>query len=213
MKEDYTDVTILIDRSGSMGTIKHDVEGGLKEFAKEQADAPGKCLLTLFHFDSQSFDTVVDAKPIAEVKDFTIVPRSATPLLDSVAKAIGLTGSRLEAMDQSDRPKNVVMMIATDGQENASVEMTKESVKKMVEKQTETYNWKFVYIGANQDAFNEASAMGIGRGSTMTYAANTIGTKSVYASMSSNLKAFRSGLSDTMDFNKKDRKKQEDAGA
>jgi len=212
MNQDYTDVTILLDRSGSMASIKEDAEGGINTFIEDQKKITGKCVLTLFQFDSQSFDTSIDAKPIGEVDPISMVPRSMTPLLDSMAKAIGITGDRLKAMDEAVRPGKVIFIVATDGLENASREMTREKISAMVKTQTETYKWEFVYIGANQDAFAEGAGMGFDPRTTMTYAANAIGTRCAYQSLSNNVAQMRTGMKDVMDFEDSDYKKQKEAG-
>ena len=47
MRNDLTDITLVVDRSGSMGSIKSDAEGGINEFIQQQANEPGEALLTL----------------------------------------------------------------------------------------------------------------------------------------------------------------------
>jgi hypothetical protein len=59
-------------------------------------------------------------------------------------------------------------VIFTDGQENGSHKFSKAGVKEMVEQKTSD-GWTFVYLGANQDSFEEAGALGISAGTTMNY--------------------------------------------
>src|SRR5512143_3642661 len=102
MKKDYTDITMLLDRSGSMASVAGDVTGGIREFVKKQRELTGKCLLTVVQFDSQSYDVVVNAKPVQDVGDIPLHPRGCTPLLDSAARAIIETGERLRSMDEAE---------------------------------------------------------------------------------------------------------------
>jgi hypothetical protein len=208
MKKDYTDITILLDRSGSMESIKDDTIGGLKLFTEEQAKLPGKCLLTLIQFDSESYDVILKEKPIGEVSGISLNPRGWTPLLDSVGKAINETGERLKVMDEDKRPEFVVFVIVTDGQENASHEFTKDTIKKMIVHQTDVYHWKFTYLGANQDAFEEADKIGIAQGSTLDYAADPKGVKNMYNSLAVATSCLRSRVEDNMSYSAEDRKKQ-----
>ena len=53
MKSDLTDITLVIDRSGSMEEIRTDAEGGVNTFIREQAQQPGDALLTLVQFDTE----------------------------------------------------------------------------------------------------------------------------------------------------------------
>lgn len=63
---DYTDITFLLDRSGSMASIEQATVSGFAEFIAEQRRAPGKCLVSLSRFDTD-YDRVDTAKPVADV--------------------------------------------------------------------------------------------------------------------------------------------------
>ena len=47
MRNDLTDITLVVDRSGSMREIQSDAEGGVNAFIEKQAAEPGEALLTL----------------------------------------------------------------------------------------------------------------------------------------------------------------------
>jgi hypothetical protein len=175
MRKDLTDITLVVDRSGSMTTIQEDAEGGINAFIEEQKKGAGDAVLTLMQFDDEC-DFVHRGTPIQDVPAYTLVPRGMTALLDAVGKAINETGARLAAMAEADRPKLVTFVIVTDGRENSSNEFTKAKVKEMVTHQTDVYKWHFLYLGANQDVFSEAGAMGL----TASNAANYSG-KNVHA--------------------------------
>lgn len=40
-------LVLVVDRSGSMESIRSDMEGGIKTLLEEQAKEPGPCLVTL----------------------------------------------------------------------------------------------------------------------------------------------------------------------
>lgn len=161
MRKELTDITVVMDRSGSMSTHKLDAEGGLKTFIEQQAGQPGDCLFTLVQFDTvyEFVHRAVNLKYIIPV--CSLVPRGGTALLDAVGRAIVETGDRLKNISENDRPGLVVFVIITDGEENSSREFTKAKVKEMIEHQQSVYKWKFTYIGSNQDAFAEAGGIGI----------------------------------------------------
>lgn len=160
MKSDLTDLTLVIDRSGSMEEIRSDAEGGVNAFIREQAQQPGDALLTLVQFDTE-YEFVHRGVPIKQSPAYTLVPRGSTALLDAVGRAINETGERLGKMPEQDRPGLVVFVIVTDGQENSSQEFSKSRIKEMIEEQQKKYAWQFTFLGANQDAFAEAGGMGI----------------------------------------------------
>jgi uncharacterized protein YegL len=173
MKADLTDITLVVDRSGSMAGIRDDAEGGINTFIKEQAKEPGETLLTLVQFDTE-YEFLHKGVPIQEVSEYELVPRGGTALLDAVGRAINETGERLANMAEQDRPGLVIFVVVTDGCENSSKEFTKAQIKEMIERQQNDYNWQFTFLGANQDAFTEAGAMGIRAGGVANFAPGKI---------------------------------------
>lgn len=210
MRKDLTDITLIVDRSGSMNSIKEEAESGINAFIKEQKECEGFALLTLVQFDT-SFETVHKGKPIETVTDFTLIPRGMTALLDAVGKTINETGERLNLMREEDRPALVVVAIITDGEENSSHEFTKDQIKKMIEEQQNTYNWQFTFLGANQDAFAEAGGMGIRQSATLNYKGDKSGV--AYSTLSSNVSGMRgqtmAGVSVKNEYTDEQRKENE----
>ena len=164
----YTHIAVLLDRSGSMQSIKSDTEGGFDAFIDGQRQNPGRCDVTLAQFDNE-YEEVYIAKPIAEVPPLSMDPRGTTALLDGIGRLIITTGKRLAALPEAERPGAVIVVILTDGQENASKEFDIATIKKMITEQTNTYSWSFVYLGANQDAIDVAAGLGVAKGDAITY--------------------------------------------
>jgi Mg-chelatase subunit ChlD len=160
MRDDLTDITLVIDRSGSMEAIRSDAEGGVNTFITEQAKQPGECRITLVQFDTE-YEFLQCGVKAAECPPYKLVPRGSTALLDAVGRAINETGARLAAPPETERPGLVVFVITTDGEENSSKEFTREQVKKMIAHQQDVYKWQFTFLAANPEAFAEAGGMGI----------------------------------------------------
>ena len=160
MKENLTDITLVVDRSGSMNAIREDAEGGVNAFIAQQADQPGQALLTLVQFDTE-YEFIHRGLPVEQAPAYQLAPRGATALLDAVGRAVNETGQRLAAMPEPQRPGLVVFVVMTDGQENSSREFTKAQIRQMIERQERDYNWHFTFLGADQDAFDEARQLGI----------------------------------------------------
>ncbi|HKP29049.1 MAG TPA: vWA domain-containing protein [Gemmatimonadales bacterium] len=164
-RHSLTDITVLLDRSGSMQSIADDVVGGFSQFVESQRTGAGQAVLSLVQFDSQSIDTLFSARPVHEVKlPIQFEPRGSTPLLDALGQTIVSTGARLKATRESDRPGRVIFVAITDGLENASHEYNLMRVREMIQHQESVYKWDFVYLGANVDAFAESEAMGFATG-------------------------------------------------
>lgn len=160
MRNDLTDITLVVDRSGSMDSIKNDAQGGINEFIREQAQESGEALLTLMQFDTE-YELVHNGINVADVPPYELKPRGMTALLDAVGRGINETGERLAAMPEDDRPGLVVFVIVTDGHENASEEFPRAQIRKMIKHQQEGYNWQFTFLAANQDAFAEGGSLGV----------------------------------------------------
>src|SRR6185503_10786802 len=195
--KDATDITVILDRSGSMDMIKADTIGGFNQSLAEQQKEPGECSLTLIQFDTQNAqEYVCNAVPIADVKpltELTFVPRAGTPLYDALGQAIVRTGERYAAMPEDQRPEKVLFIIITDGEENSSKEYDRAKVFAMVGEQEKTYGWHFIYIGANQDAMAVGASVGVRAMASMTYAPTPDAIHATYTSLSANVKSARIG--------------------
>lgn len=211
MKQDYTDITVILDRSGSMASVKDDTIGGFNSFLSEQKKVKGKCTISLYQFDDKC-ETVYENLDIQAAPNLALEPRNNTALLDAIGESINRTGNRLKSMLESARPSKVIVLIQTDGQENASKKFTKDKIFEMISHQREKYNWEFVFLGANQDAIATAASYGIARGSSLTYASNSMGTQEIYKSLNKNFTNFRCSVTNDASFDNEDRANQAKAG-
>jgi uncharacterized protein YegL len=195
MKKGSAYIGIVLDRSGSMHDIRSATVAGLNEFIAEQKLVPGldDTRVKLVRFDSE-YESVFD-KPLSEVETFDdsiLVPRGMTALHDAIGRTVTEMGKELEAMSESQRPEKVFVMIVTDGEENSSAAFSGADVANLVKQQTDVYKWKFIFLGANQDAITNASKLNIAPGSTISYNASSIGTQNVFKSTASAMCSFRS---------------------
>lgn len=161
-------IVIVLDRSGSMQAVKTDTEGGLRAFLAEQADVPGETRVTLRQFDSQH-DTVFENVPLADVPDFQLKPRGMTALLDAIGTTISTVAEQVAAMAEDVRPSEVIVVILTDGHENASTEWKLPQVKSLISARQDG-GWTFVFLGADQDAISVGGSMGIRAETSIAYA-------------------------------------------
>jgi len=189
MKPNYTDITLIVDKSGSMEPLTTDTIGGINTFIDAQRKVPGTATFTLVQFNARA-TTVLNAVPMSMVENLSrtsYVPSGTTALLDAVGETITNTGKRLAALPEADRPSKVIVLIVTDGEENASREYRLDQIKTMIERQTKDFSWEFQYIGANQDAFKGAASMGINWAFTANYNATAKGTAATYQTMANSV--------------------------
>lgn len=192
MRNDLTEIIMIVDRSGSMEPLRNDAIGGFNTFLEDQKKQSGQANLTLVLFND-GYDVVVDGKPIQEVSSLnheTYVPQGSTALLDAMGKAINQTGARLAAMDEQDRPGKVIVVVLTDGQENASHEFSKAKIAALVKQQEEQYNWKVIFLSSDMHAIQDAGAY-IRPGAVLRHAADAAGTCRSYVAASCAVSHYR----------------------
>ena len=160
-KENYINLTFIIDESGSMYSSTNDVIGGFKSTIEEQKKVEdGKCTVSLFKFN----DTVKEVylgKDVNEIDDIDYIANSLTAMNDGIGTAIDKVGKWLSDMNEEDRPSKNLVIIMTDGAENASKEYTFERVKEMIKHQEEKYNWTFMYMGTDITSMEDVKKLGI----------------------------------------------------
>lgn len=221
MKKDYTHISFVLDASGSMGSILNDTIGGFNSFLESQKEAPGKATFSLTTFNTL-VKLVYSFQPIKEVRalnNVSYIPGGGTALYDAIGSTIIGCGAKLAAMEESDRPEKVVIVILTDGEENSSREFSYEKIQDMIKLQSGTYNWEFIFLGANLDAKALGSSLGIKGGMSMTFAANSDGIGATFKSVSANLTSYRGMSAEAIAapgyefFKKEDEEAQTQAGA
>lgn len=194
MKKGKSEVIIVLDRSGSMLSIKSDMEGGFKTFLDKQKKEYGECFVSLYQFDDK-YEAVFENKNIQELNEITIEPRGMTALLDAVGKTTNSVGERLSKTPEEERPETVIMAVITDGAENSSKEFTREQVKKLVEHQTTKYNWKYVFMGANQDAVMNGAGYGFQGGTSLSYGTSSQAISGAFHALASGVSCMRTAAS------------------
>lgn len=189
MRQDYADITLVVDRSGSMTVCKDDAQGGINEFLSKQLKEEGEVKITLVEFNND-YQVRHEGAEINDVLPYEMHPAGGTALLDAIGTGINTTGARLRDMDEKDRPGLVLFVIVTDGHENSSRKFGNDKIREMIEHQQEKYGWNFEFLGANQDAFASAWGIGIGANNAADYC--TSASKAAYDGLSAKTSRMRS---------------------
>lgn len=166
--ENLTHVVAIVDRSGSMQTIRDDTIGGFNAFIDKQRTQPGDSTVSLYQFDDH-YEVVYTGQPIAQVPGLVLEPRGSTALLDAVGRTITSTRSHLASLPEAERPGTVVVVIMTDGMENASREYTFEAIRQLIEAQEKADGWTFLFMGADQDAIKTGASLGVASARSISY--------------------------------------------
>lgn len=216
MKQEYTHITVILDRSGSMESIRDDVIGGFNTFLAEQQAAEGTATLTLVQFDTQNpYEVIANFQLIGTIAPLSrevYVPRASTPLLDAIGRGINDLDATLSGLSPEERPGKVIFLIVTDGQENSSREFRRAQIAQMITAREEKDKWQFVYISADLAAIEDARQYGMRDSHVMAFDKTSKGTSEAFRSLAKNTTYYRVESRDafaSMAFDDEDRAQQE----
>jgi len=166
-KKDKVLLVALLDRSGSMSSVKEELEGAWGQLVAEQRAQPGELHVSLYEFDyvaGMQYDTVYRDRDIHDsgVEQLTISPRGLTPLRDAIGRTI--TGT-----DELAAGRKVVVVILTDGLENRSAEFTQQQIRTLIADR-EKQGWTFIFLGAGLESAAQARDYNISAAMTVDYA-------------------------------------------
>ena len=177
-----TETVFILDRSGSMAGLESDTIGGYNSILNKQKESGESVNVTTVLFDDR-YELLYDRTDIRKVKPLTekeYYVRGTTALVD----AIGRTVSRFKGQASDSK---VVVIITTDGYENASREYDIRTVRKMIEQQKEK-GWEFIFMGANIDAVSTGASFGITR--NVNFHHDSQGVQTAYRSMAKAVESF-----------------------
>jgi Mg-chelatase subunit ChlD len=188
-------ISVVLDRSGSMATIADDIVGGFNEYLAEQRQVEGRVRVTLAQFDSQDpFEVLINGVSLGEVTDLdrsSYRPRGSTPLFDAIGRMIAKIDADSSARSEVGAlEEDQVMLIVTDGLENASREYSRQMIFDLIEARR-SRGWVFVFLGANQDAFAEGHRMAFSQANSANWTASPEGSKEMWKDLSYSTSAHR----------------------
>lgn len=170
---DEMDIIFIMDRSGSMTGFSEDTIGGFNSFIEKEKDKDINTYVTTILFDND-YEILYERKEINKVEKLTdkeYWPRGTTALLDAIGKTITSFERKIDG--------KALVVIMTDGYENASVEFSKKQIKEMIDK----HDWEFIYLGAAIDSYSEASQFGFSKSRIANYDRSAKAVDEVFTSV------------------------------
>jgi len=206
-KKNNTYIAMVIDRSGSMDSIRTPTIEGLNTFIRQQKEDPDGTRLTYAQFDDV-YEVVHDNVPISEMpilghKDF--VPRGMTALMDAIGQTINRVSTHIATQLTVDQPNKVIIVIVTDGHENSSTKFNKSSIHELITDKQTHHDWQFIFLAANQNAITTGRSYGVAAGGSMNYSAGTIGVRKVFTAAAGQSRNYAAGLTSKVDFTPQER--------
>lgn len=201
MAKQKVHLIMVLDCSGSMMSVREEIVRGFNSALDEWKSLDKtKLFVTRLDFSVQGTShvrVVCQRETPSKVGHFgleTYTPQGLTNMLDAVGQAISI-GTDDTLSD------SVVVVILSDGEENASSVHTYESIADLIGARSAMGNWTFAYVGANQDLSKVATQLNIPIANTMNYVSTANGTAGALASLTRSLGAhYASGATSTFTF-------------
>lgn len=181
-----THIIAVLDRSGSMARVAQAAVDGFNEFLASQKKLKDKATMSGVLFsDPNKIEPLFDGKTL-EIKDVPELtmekfnPDGWTALCDAIGKAV----NNYKATEAGKTGKEkVLVLIVTDGAENASKEFNKKDVADLIAYQKKQ-NWQFIFLCSTEDAFKVGADFGVAVGNTFKFDNSTLGNKKLYSKVS-----------------------------
>ena len=194
MKNNITELVFILDRSGSMSGLESDTIGGFNAMIARQKNENSVSFVTTVLFDTR-FERIHDRLKIEDVpamteRDYT--PGGCTALLDAIGDTVRHIARIHKYARPEDVPEKTVVVITTDGLENASHHYTLKEIRQLIEHEREKYGWEFLFLGADIDAVEAAGSIGISSARTANFMHDDRGVELCFEAVSDAVSAVRS---------------------
>ena len=175
MKNKKTLYHFVLDRSGSMSNCTETTINGfnaqvetIKKLQEEFPEQEFEVSLTIFDDVIDHVQSHVAINNFESLSRSRYNPRGATALLD----AIGMSINQIRISNETkilNNEMSIVMVILTDGMENASREFTFHQIAKMIKELEATDKWTFTFLGADIDAMHTSKMLNIRSENVMSF--------------------------------------------
>ena len=170
---------LLIDSSGSMMDMNPTETTQSLNKNVQKIEAENTKIFAARFSDEYEMFIKNKSKSQVVIKEEDITPHGLTALYDSIHK---ICSDISETID-SNTENNITIIILTDGCENASQKYNVNHIRKLISDKKEE-GWKFIFLGANQDAIITGQTLGLDHKTCCTYSPHAGGLDNVLRSTS-----------------------------
>ena len=203
MDSSLTHLYILLDRSGSMSSLREGAVSGINRLVKTQTELEGqRCLVSIVQFDAPEEGVdwykrtcwMVESRDFSPLQQHDFIPRGMTAYHRAACMLIDQAGEHLASIHESRRPGKVIFTMVTDGLENASgPDYPKERLRDKIKHQESKYAWEFLYVGANQDSYAVGANYGVSAMKCANFAPTSGGMEKMFDEIGVSALNYRSG--------------------
>jgi hypothetical protein len=167
---------LIVDRSGSMAGMERQVVSGFNEQLQAAQGIQRKypdqeIIMGLRFFDQTVGNNIADFKVVDELLPLSMHDYQlggTTALLDAIGKSVYDIKTRF-GHQIANEDTSVVIIVMTDGYENASRMYTYDDIRRMVTELETTEKWSFTFMGADLDAIGASQSLGINPDNTLSF--------------------------------------------
>ena len=175
MKNKKTIYHFIVDQSGSMaGSEAQTIEGfnsQLLTLQRLKSEFPeNEYVVSVTYFEDEVMD-IIKFQPVENVSLLNrenYKPGGLTALLDGMGKSITAVKEKY-GRDLENDEASVVIVVLTDGGENASKFYTRPLIGEMIKDLDATGKWTFSFLGADFDAVRASQDLNIRRENIMSF--------------------------------------------
>lgn len=191
MTKPTTHILLVTDESGSMYGVADDVRGGYNQYRQsliDDADVRYRVTSAVFNNGYRLLCTAAQPLEVPKLDDRNYNPARNTALLDAIGRTITDFEAAVPELGEGDR---VLLVVQTDGRENASAEYQREVIRKMIADREAGGTWSTVFMGAGPDTWKQAG--GLGFANAVSYANTGADTGEAYRGLTRTSRAYSRG--------------------
>jgi hypothetical protein len=192
------DITLCIDRSGSMNIMYEETISGVNKFIEEQKNTANETNIPTY-ITLKTFDNIAEIIPgfdNCHIKDVPNIdynylqPRGLTMLIDTAVNTLIEQNIRYTEWkllkDNENKSMKRIFALLTDGDDNSSTLYSTKELNDIITKFQDD-DVTCIFLGANQDAISQGKVYGFQEKYSMTYNQTKEGAENTFRSLSSQI--------------------------
>lgn len=162
MSKPTTHVLLLVDDSASMYRVVESVRSGFNEYIDsliQDNEVKYRVTVGIFGVEYRAFVVAQKPKDVPKLNGITYrADQLGTALYDALGRLIQEFERKNPNLPENDK---VLLVIQTDGQDNASREVDLNAARDLIEARQASGVWNVLFLGAGLSGWNAGSSLGV----------------------------------------------------